>query len=125
MKFNRKCHTSAHAAVEIRPNSPPPQLKSALRRLGVCVCVRVRVCVFIGGVGVRVPSDFTYDRSEQAWRARLSVVCSSVRQGCDNRHNAQRSHDTVVGRGGNGRIQEITHCRSASIAPSSWNPYET
>lgn len=114
MKFNRKCHTSARAAVEIRPNSPPPQLKSAQRRLGECK-----------GAGGLVPSDFTSDRSEQAWRGRLSVVCSSVRQGCDNQHKAQHSHDTVAGGGGGGRVQEITHGRSAPIARSSWNPYET
>lgn len=36
MKFNRKYHTSAHAAVKIRADSPPPQLKSAQRRLGEC-----------------------------------------------------------------------------------------
>lgn len=46
----------------------------------------------------------------------------TVRQGCDKQHKAQRSHDTGGGVGGVGgvwgHVQEITHKRSAPVAPS-------
>lgn len=105
-RVNWTRYTFAHVAAKIRPNSvsSPAQISSAQTQS-------------VGAEG-KVLSDFTTDsRSERAWRGRQSVACSLVRRGCDT--NTQHSHDTEAA------SRKLRIGRSASIAPSSLNLYET
>lgn len=100
----------------LEPNSPPPPpLQSAQRRLGEWRGAG-------GGRSLQISRLIGVSkRGEGGWVWSLLLGASGLRQ--PTQSTAQSRHGG--GGGGNGRIQEITHSRSAPMAPSSWNPYET
>lgn len=109
-----------------------PQLKSA-------GCRPREYCGVGGGRGHSLQISLLIASTEREGGREGCWVWSllrTVRQGCDKQHKARGSHDTG-GVGGLGwwcggvgvvrwwgHIQEITHKRSAPVAPSIWNLWD-